>query len=129
MSAPLSAFVFTPELAVRAIPLLRSIATDLRAATVELASLRHTPETAVRAARQGALSRVLLECTRELDQIGCVFKGFHEGHALFDFPARLEGRPVFLCWRADETTVSHYHEVDRGFAQRRPLVPIGAIPG
>jgi hypothetical protein len=125
----MSAFVFTPELAVRAIPLLRSIATDLRAATVELASLRHAPASEARDVRQRALNRVLLECTRELDQIGCVFKGFHEEHALFDFPARLEGRPVFLCWRADESTVGHYHEVDRGFAQRRPLAALGALPG
>jgi hypothetical protein len=112
------AFVFTPELAARAIPLLRSIAADLRAATVELASLRHAPACEERDGRQAALSRTLLECTRELDQIGCVFKGFHESHALFDFPARLEGRPVFLCWRADETTVGHYH-----------LAPLGALPG
>lgn len=125
----MSAFVFTPALAGRAIPLLRSIASDLRAATLELASLRHTPVSETRDARQRALNRAMLECTRELDQIGCVFKGFHEGHALFDFPARLDGRPVFLCWRADETAVGHYHEVDRGFAQRQPLAPLGALPG
>ena len=40
---------------------------------------------------------------------------------LVDFPGVVEGRPVWLCWRADEERVGHYHELDSGFAGRRPL--------
>lgn len=40
---------------------------------------------------------------------------------LVDFPAEREGHLVYLCWRVDEDRVSHWHEVDAGFAGRRSL--------
>jgi len=40
---------------------------------------------------------------------------------LIDFPARREGRLVYLCWRPDEERVTHWHEVDTGFDGRKPL--------
>lgn len=42
---------------------------------------------------------------------------------LIDFPARREGRLVYLCWRPDEDRVRYWHEVDAGFGGRRPLEP------
>jgi len=58
-------------------------------------------------------------CLRELEQIGCVFKGFENG--LVDFYALREDRLVFLCWRLGEEHISHWHEVDAGFAGREPI--------
>jgi hypothetical protein len=40
---------------------------------------------------------------------------------LLDFPGELDGRPVYLCWRADEDMVGHWHDLTSGFAGRRPL--------
>jgi len=40
---------------------------------------------------------------------------------LVDFPGEREGRPVYLCWRLGEDTVSFWHEVASGFAGRKPL--------
>jgi hypothetical protein len=40
---------------------------------------------------------------------------------LLDFPGELDGRPVYLCWRADEELVGHWHDLTSGFAGRRPL--------
>lgn len=40
---------------------------------------------------------------------------------LVDFPGRREGRSVYLCWRLGEERVGFWHEVDTGFAGRRPL--------
>ncbi|HJP65387.1 MAG TPA: DUF2203 domain-containing protein [Actinomycetota bacterium] len=40
---------------------------------------------------------------------------------LIDFPARMDGEPVFLCWRLGEDRVGHWHGPDSGFAGRRPL--------
>jgi len=40
---------------------------------------------------------------------------------LVDFLGEVEGRRVWLCWRADEDRVAHFHELDAGFASRRPL--------
>jgi len=57
----------------------------------------------------------------ELSAVGCVFKGFEGG--LVDFRSQREGRDVFLCWKLGEEEVSHWHDVDTGFAGRQPLQP------
>ncbi|OGL62355.1 MAG: hypothetical protein A3J27_06515 [Candidatus Tectomicrobia bacterium RIFCSPLOWO2_12_FULL_69_37] len=40
---------------------------------------------------------------------------------LVDFPSMREGRVVCLCWRMEEETVSHWHEIEAGFAGRKPI--------
>lgn len=42
-------------------------------------------------------------------------------HGLVDFPTRLDGRTVYLCWKWGEREIANWHEVDGGFAGRRPL--------
>jgi len=42
-------------------------------------------------------------------------------HGLVDFPARYAGRTVYLCWRLGEAQSLAWHEVNAGFAGRRPL--------
>ena len=58
----------------------------------------------------------------ELSAVGCVFKGFEGG--LVDFHSQLDGRNVFLCWKLGEPEVAHWHEVDAGFAGRKPLAGV-----
>jgi hypothetical protein len=43
------------------------------------------------------------------------------GTGLVDFPALVSGRQVWLCWRSGETAVGFWHNMDEGFAGRRPL--------
>jgi hypothetical protein len=57
----------------------------------------------------------------ELEQVGCVFKGFEP--PLVDFYALREDRAVFLCWRLGEARITHWHEVDAGFGGRQPIEP------
>jgi hypothetical protein len=40
---------------------------------------------------------------------------------LIDFLAQRDGRDVYLCWRYDEPRVSHWHDLEAGFAGRQPL--------
>ena len=40
---------------------------------------------------------------------------------LVDFPGERDGEPVWLCWRTDEESVSHWHPIDQGFSSRKPL--------
>jgi hypothetical protein len=40
---------------------------------------------------------------------------------LVDFPAEIDDRSVFLCWRLGEDGVAWYHEQHAGFASRKPL--------
>ena len=56
----------------------------------------------------------------ELRELGVDFKGFDQG--LVDFPAELDGRRVYLCWKLGEDAVEHWHDVDAGFAGRQKLV-------
>jgi len=43
---------------------------------------------------------------------------------LIDFPALVSGRPVWLCWRLGEGPIEWWHEHDRGFEDRKPLVEL-----
>ena len=43
------------------------------------------------------------------------------GLGLVDFPATIDGRPAWLCWRLGERAVRHWHERDAGMAGRRPI--------
>ncbi len=55
----------------------------------------------------------------ELTKLGVEPKGLVDG--LCDFPCLRDGRPIYLCWRLGETTVSHWHELDAGVAGRQPI--------
>jgi hypothetical protein len=59
---------------------------------------------------------------RELEQLGVQFKGYDLG--LVDFPSLMGDRTVYLCWRAGETDVRYWHEIDGGFAGRQPIEPL-----
>ena len=43
---------------------------------------------------------------------------------LIDFPALVNGRPVWLCWRLGEDDVVWWHELSTGFGSRRPLIEL-----
>lgn len=43
---------------------------------------------------------------------------------LIDFPALAGGRPVWLCWRLGEPTVSFWHRQDQGFDSRRSIADL-----
>ena len=65
----------------------------------------------------------LLELLRGVTELGAEVKS---AEGLVDFRSRFEGRVVYLCWRAGEETVTHFHELDTGFAGRARL-PEGAV--
>ena len=51
---------------------------------------------------------------------GIELKDYFTG--LIDFPCRMDGREVYLCWRLGEPEVGHWHELDAGFAGRQKLL-------
>ncbi len=55
----------------------------------------------------------------ELEQVGCVFKGFPDG--LVDFYGKLDGRDMFWCWKLGEDEIRHWHELEAGFAGRQEI--------
>ena len=48
---------------------------------------------------------------------------------LVDFPSDMDGRMVYLCWQLGEPNVSHWHELDAGFAGRQVLPEFEVLPG
>jgi hypothetical protein len=125
---------FTPVEANRALPLVRRIAADVLARGRELRRLERDELGDEAAPRIGVLQAELGELFAELERLGCSWRdlGFERG--LVDFPARIGGRDVLLCWKSDESHVTWYHDAQTGFAGRTPIprelleeVP-GALP-
>ena len=36
-------------------------------------------------------------------------------------PAVFEGREILLCWKGEEETIGYWHEVESGYAGRKPV--------
>ena len=56
---------------------------------------------------------------REVEELGCFVEEFKRG--IVNFPSLYNGRKVFLCWKPEEPTVSHWHELDETYNDRVPI--------
>ena len=80
----------------------------------------HTPLEAVdELASLRALLDVLHVDIDAVQALGCEIKRLDTG--LVDWYALKDGREVYLCWQLGEKRVDHWHELDAGFAGRRPI--------
>ncbi|HVE13165.1 MAG TPA: DUF2203 domain-containing protein [Elusimicrobiota bacterium] len=77
------------------------------------------PELAIERAQLQFLVNEINGRLRKVFELGGHPKGLDP--ALVDFPHRLEGREVCLCWKYGEKAITHYHGLDEGFAGRKPL--------
>ena len=56
----------------------------------------------------------------EVSTMGVVLRDIDSG--LIDFPALVDDREVYLCWRLeDDDEIEFWHELDTGFGGRQPL--------
>jgi len=60
---------------------------------------------------------VLGEALRTIRRTGARVRDLRRG--VFGFPARLEGRPVWLCWRVGEPTLAYWRETGASLDGRR----------
>jgi hypothetical protein len=126
--------LFTVAEAERALPLVRRILADLSSeyplwrqavSSYELlagaarSDWGETPELIAARDQVGQRAERISGWLAELEQIGCLFKGFDP--PLVDFYSLRDDRLIFLCWHPDDHHISHWHEVDEGFAGRHPL--------
>ena len=124
---------FTIEQANRALPLVRRIVQDIvdeyarwqemvkSLDVLAASSVRGNSDIARLQQDIQQAARTIDGYVRELTELGIEVKGMDVG--LVDFPGEIGGRRVYLCWRLGEPAVSHWHELDAGFAGRRPLAP------
>ena len=68
----------------------------------------------------------LRDILRDVAELGVEVKA---ADGLVDFRSRLHGRTVLLCWKYGEERVRFFHELDAGFAGRRPLPADGDFIG
>jgi hypothetical protein len=126
--------IFTLDEAERTLPLVRRIVADIQVefrawrdalGEYELAAADargDAPEPADLEALREAVTRSAArveELVEELTGLGCELKDFE--HGLVDFYSLLDDRLVFLCWRAGEDRITHWHELASGFAGRQPV--------
>ncbi len=61
------------------------------------------------------------------EQRGVQVKGI--APALLDFPARVDGEEILLCWLQGEEGIGWYHRPEAGFLGRTPIAELGLAPG
>src|SRR5262249_1083708 len=106
---------------------ITELAQELRDRSQRLASLEEAGH--LDGAHREEVEHVLAELERsqdrmreyenELRNLNVELKDYQTG--LVDFPAWKDGREIYLCWRLGEPEVSHWHELDAGFAGRQTL--------
>ncbi|HEV3339547.1 MAG TPA: DUF2203 domain-containing protein [Pirellulales bacterium] len=128
--------VFTVEQANAALPLVRAIATDLAELSRDVIERRERLSLLLGGRQREKrdlygeeLAHIEEELQRdterlqgyveELRELGVEPKNPPEG--LIDFPAVMEGRAVYLCWKLGEPEVLHWHDLKAGFRGRQPL--------
>jgi len=113
--------LFTPAEANRSLPLVRSIVTDILDRARELRQQPDPPRDPREEEVREEIQQDLLGMMEELENLGASFKDWDFDVGLVDFPARIDGEDVLLCWRSDEDRVEWFHSPEGGFAARKPI--------
>jgi hypothetical protein len=121
--------VFSPERANALIPVLTPLIEQLWVKRRELAirllesdpalhsALGATPRRPAR--RFTDLKAEVVQLINRIEAYGCVVKDIDLG--LLDFPSIRDGRPIYLCWKAGEAELAHWHGTDESFLERKTL--------
>ena len=116
--------IFTLEQARLLMPDLLSRADDVVAVRADLIELRSALNAGTASPLGGlpeakALEARLSETLGWFTSEGLELKSI--APLLLDFPARLDGDSVLLCWLEGERELGWYHKPEHGFAGRRPI--------
>ena len=68
--------------------------------------------------REKAVQRAK-DAVAEIHATGVQVKDLDIG--LLDFPCKVEGEIVLLCWKLGEDKIAHWHSSEEGFAGRKPI--------
>ncbi len=71
-----------------------------------------------KAEREKSIHRIK-DALAEIDATGVQVKDLDIG--LLDFPCKVEGEILLLCWKLGEPAIAHWHGTDEGFAGRKPI--------
>jgi len=113
---------FTPAEARKTLPLVRQIVKDILDTTREMRLI--ADELGSNAEDDPVIRKMAGDVDgfmKELEEIGCYFKDWNFSIGLVDFPAVIDGKEVFLCWKSDEEEIRFYHSIEDGFTGRIPI--------
>jgi hypothetical protein len=82
----------------------------------------HVEELRQREAEVGTIARRMKRAVETIDAWDVTLRDI--GTGLVDFPALVNGRPIWLCWKLGEDRIAWWHELDSGFGGRRPLIDL-----
>jgi len=71
-----------------------------------------------KAEREKAVQRAK-DAIAEIHSTGVQVKDIDIG--LLDFPCKVEGEILLLCWKLGEEKITHWHSTEEGFAGRKPI--------
>lgn len=121
--------LFTPEEANQLLEALRPVVDRLMQARDQITELRPDLAGGLQKAMSnggslttGRLMTLLQRIRALVERIqseGVLVKDIDQG--LLDFPARHQGRIVFLCWKHGESKIEHWHDLESGFAGRQRI--------
>src|SRR5208282_2539549 len=74
-------------------------------------------ETANLRVERNRLEEAVSSALERIHSTGCIVKDLEVG--LLDFPARINGEEVYLCWKLGEDRIRFYHRQDEGFSGRK----------
>lgn len=120
---------FTLQQAQKILVEIRPLVDEIQAIRQEILSRKpEVWQVVERAAGNGgsqAASKLVREFERldalvhQVQDMGALFKDINMG--LLDFPALRNGREVYLCWKHGEKDIEFWHEIEAGYAGRRPI--------
>ncbi len=113
---------FTPAEAKLTLPLVRKIVKDILDTTREIRLLAEDLNGVIEDNPQ--MKKMAADVNgfiRELEEVGCYYKDWNFSIGLVDFPSIIDDEEVYLCWRSDEEDIKFYHELDEGYAGRKPI--------
>ncbi len=131
MQAPLNIFksvmkVFTLEDARKAVVKIKPIVEDINLKREELYDIysrleeeQDELEKMYYQTKVKELENLIKSGFMRIEELGGVIKGIDP--ILVDFLSYHEGRYIWLCWKEDEETIMFWHELNDGFAGRRPV--------
>jgi len=90
-----------------------------------IAALQQLPQNVTMQAQLDACMTKLEDFVDELSEIGCELKDYQMG--LIDFVGRHDGRDVYLCWKLGEEKITHWHDLETGFAGRKPVSTLRGV--
>jgi hypothetical protein len=110
----------------KSLPLVKRIVADIVRTHATVSACREMLEATTAARDAAPMQRELdsavtrlEELVDELSNVGVELKDYEQG--LVDFVGRHDGRDVYLCWKLGEERITHWHELNTGFAGRKPV--------